>query len=216
MKNKAFLTGICGLALIFGIVLLVGCKEDEPDSTQYTVNFSSGDSGAGQAPASKTVEEGKSIALPAAPSAPTGKEFTGWKADTTGVIYLEGANYVVNESTIFTAQWKATAPAAPTERQVHVRNFNQQNQNDVIAGIKIYKHDAQKANGQGDTYKTYVTTVKYGDTWEGGRIADEGKYVVEVTIGGTYFTARAEIDVFRVTDPSIILSFDGTAGLAKQ
>jgi hypothetical protein len=207
MRNRAFFTGIFGLALVFGIALLVGCKQDDPAPTQYTVSFSNGDSGAGTAPESKKVEEGKSTTLPAGPSAPTGKKFAGWTAN--GVTYQPGSSYTVNSDTVFTAQWETTTPAAPTGIKVTVRNFT----DDSISRIVIYKRDDTQPNSLGQIYQQANITLPKNGVWDEGRITDQLQFIVVVEIGGVYGTS-VPLDVYANTKDTIINYT--TQGLAIQ
>jgi len=102
-QRNMFLLGILSMALIF-VLVSTACSNDTGTKT-YTVSFDVGDGG-GSAPADQKVDDGKSISLPGQGSmtAPTGKEFDGWRGD--GQNLAAGASYTVTKDVTFTAQWK--------------------------------------------------------------------------------------------------------------
>jgi hypothetical protein len=109
MKQKyLFLTGILGLALVFGLIF-AGCDNGNGSgggtTKTFTVTFDTGD-GSGTPPPVQTVEDGKPIFMPGRGNmtAPAGKEFDGWKGD--GRNLATGATYTVTKDVMFIAQWK--------------------------------------------------------------------------------------------------------------
>jgi hypothetical protein len=104
MKNKWFLWGITGAALVFGLIF-AGCDNGSVPAT-YTVTFDGGD-GSGDPPAAQAVESGQSVTMPGKGSleAPSGKDFDGWRGD--GQALAIGDSYTVTRDVTFIAQWRA-------------------------------------------------------------------------------------------------------------
>lgn len=75
-------------------------------ATKYSVTYDA--NGGGTIPTQEDVAEGTEITLAAAPTAPAGKEFAGWKCSVDDATYAAGVEYTMTaEATIFTAQWQA-------------------------------------------------------------------------------------------------------------
>jgi len=212
MKKKLVFTGILAVVLVF-MMFLAACVEDAPKT--FTVSYDAGD-GSGTPPASQTVEDGKSINLPGKGSltAPAGKEFDGWKGD--GSTYSTGDSYTVTKDVTFTAQWKSTTPAAPTGVKVRVGHFAINYQTEVITKIVIYEYDSSKSNNQGTVHQTTSgLALEYGKYWENGLITKTGKFVVEVVIGAGSYYATATVDIYSLSDPTVVLQYSGIT-LVKQ
>jgi len=213
MKNKLVFAGILAVVLVFGMFLAACGEEDAPKT--FTVSYEAGE-GSGTPPASQTVEDGKSINLPGKGSltAPEGKEFDGWRGD--GATYSTGDSYTVTKDVTFIAQWKSTAPTTPTGVKVRVGHFAASYQSEVITKITIYEHDTSRPNNQGTAHQTASgLALTYGNYWEGGLITKTGKFVVEVVIGANSYYGRGTIDIFNLSDPTVILQYNGIA-LIKQ
>jgi hypothetical protein len=125
MKNKFKVLGVIALLAVIGFSMVAcdtggggggggGGYYTPPSITYYSVSFDVGE-GSGSAPSSRTVESGTRITLPGKSNmtAPSGKEFAGWR--NSGTNYDEGDSYYVYNNETFTARWTTVSGGGNTQ-----------------------------------------------------------------------------------------------------
>ncbi|MDR9749525.1 InlB B-repeat-containing protein [Paenibacillus taichungensis] len=122
--------------------------------TQYTVSFDLNGAN-GTAPTAATVEAGKTVTLPAAPSR-EGYAFAGWNTVVDGSGVTVDGTTAINANTTLYAQWEAQL-VAPTDglNELEISNVTVAEAKFLVFGLNKENSDAQKPSTL-DEVKTFI------------------------------------------------------------
>ncbi|WP_408892914.1 InlB B-repeat-containing protein [Paenibacillus taichungensis] len=122
--------------------------------TQYTVSFDLNGAN-GTAPTAATVEAGKTVTLPAAPTR-EGYTFAGWNTGADGSGVTVDGTTAINANTTLYAQWEAQL-VAPTDglNELEISNVTVAEAKFLVFGLNKENSDAQKPSTL-DEAKTFI------------------------------------------------------------
>ncbi len=107
-----------------------------PEPQTYTISFNANGGGGTMDPVTK--QEGFGYTLPQNGfTAPTGKEFSGWKINNSGSLLQPGDNISINSNITLYAQWKDIPVPVPVDEVEYEITFNANGGSGTMSGERV-------------------------------------------------------------------------------